>query len=103
MFLTRKLQLNVGNVGDVVRIDYGKNKSEGDTRRVVRILSRRDTKEYPVLAETMRRNQIDRSRYLFDVQDVRSGQIRRFYGEEIAENARRYTLIGRIGLRLGVL
>jgi len=95
MLLTKRVKLSESRKGDVCRFDYGKNKSQGDIRRVGRIEHVRDTVKNPILASSRSTNQIDRSRYLLTVREP-NGQIRQVYGEKIAEDSRRYTLLGRL-------
>jgi hypothetical protein len=100
MIFTKQRSLNAdAKVGDVFMFNYGRNASEGETRRVGRVLTVRDLDKHPLLAESYRQNQIDRSRFLITLAES-NGQIRKFYAEDIAASAVRLTWLGKLVARV---
>ena len=93
--LLQQKPLTEASVGDVVRVDYGKNNSKGAVRRTGTVVKVRDTVQDPVSDKTIRSNHIQRSRYLVTLREE-SGRLSAFYAEHVAENAYRYTLVGRL-------
>ena len=91
----RKRYLSHAVVGQIYRICYGKNNSNGPLFRTGRVIAVLDTEKNPLLLKSIRNNRIERSRYLITMREA-SGVIGNFYAEPVASDAKRVTLIGRI-------
>lgn len=97
MLLSKNVPLSEAKPGQVYRINYGKNNSRGELCRTGKVVSVRDTKHSPVRYSTRFKNRIDRSRMLVTVME-NGGKCRRFYAEQVANCAKRLTLLGRLWL-----
>ena len=97
MLFLKKRQLKDCHVGDVCMLDYGKNNSQGDVRRVGTMIEKRNVKVHPISPTQKALHKIDRSCWLISLAE-RNGNVRRFYAEDVANRSRRLTWLARVCL-----